>query len=80
VGSSTFPVGNEACATAPDAADDVVGCEGGGLVSRLLVMDVGSASRARRKPVLMKSRCFWEAVKFVRISACSSDPCVALRA
>lgn len=25
--------------------------------------------------MLMKSRCFWEAVKFVEMSACSSDCC-----
>jgi hypothetical protein len=67
-----------AWAAAADAADDVAGCEGGGFVSILVVIDVGSASSARRKPVLMKSICFWEAVKFVRMSECSSDCWIVL--
>lgn len=39
-------------------ATDDTGCEGGGFVSMFAVSDAGSASRARRKSVLMKSRCF----------------------
>jgi len=82
VGSSAFAAADEATAAAVTAvtADDVVGCEGGGIVSMFVVTDVGSASSGRRKPVVMKSRCFCEAVKFVRMSECSSDCWVILRA
>lgn len=39
-------------------ACDVDGCAGGGLVSKVEVTAVGSASIAWRYSVLMKSRCF----------------------
>jgi hypothetical protein len=68
---STLAAVDEARVAAVVANDDA-GC-GGGFVSMLVVTEIGSTSSARRKSVLMKSRCFWEAVKFVRMSECSSD-------
>lgn len=51
-----------------------LGCIGGGFISRVDVTAVGrAASSARRYSVLIKSRCFWAAVRFVRISVCSSE-------
>lgn len=68
MGSST---GDECCRAA--VADD-----GAGFVSMLFDTAVGSASSACRNPVLIKSRCFWDAVRFVRMSECSSDPCAGI--
>ena len=70
----------EGCAGAAVDDEDTIaavvwavdGWVGGGLVSNVDVTEAGSASRAWRYSVLMKSRCFCAAVKFVRMSECSS--------
>lgn len=69
---SLQPAASDDDAASAVAMDDT-NCEGGGFVSMFAVSDVGSTSRAWRKSVLMKSRCFWEAVRFVNMSECSSD-------
>lgn len=51
------------------------GGAGGGALSSEFVVDGGSASSARRKPVFMKSKCVCVALRFVSKSACSSESC-----
>ena len=60
-------------AAATDASAEVDCCWGGGAVCKLFEIDVGSASSACRKPDSIKSRCFWAASRFVRMSDCSSE-------
>ena len=50
-------------------------CWGGGAVCREPETAEGRASSARRNPDVWKSRCFWAASRFVRMSECSSELC-----
>lgn len=71
---ASFTGSCETDAEASVASSWVLGCAGGGLDSMSFVKEEGSVSKACRKPVSMKSSCFWEAWRLVRISECSSDP------
>lgn len=55
-------------------ADEEEEGAGGAAVSSVEVMDCGRLSIPCVYPVVMKSRCFWHAWRFVWMSDASSDP------
>jgi hypothetical protein len=70
--ATTAASGGSAAEEASTAAIEEMGW-GGGEDSRAAVNEGGNVSIARRKSVFMKSRCFWEAWRLMRISEYSSD-------